>query len=85
MAQITVYSSNFCSECQMVKAYLALKGYEYVEKNVSKDLKGRAELIALGFDATPVTVIGTRVIDGYDGEAIDAALAELAPQPGAGN
>jgi arsenate reductase-like glutaredoxin family protein len=81
---IVVYSSNYCSECQMVKAYLALRGYRYVEKNVSKDLAGRAELIALGFDATPVTVIGKRVIDGYNGDAIDAALAELPPEPGAG-
>lgn len=84
MSQITVYSSNYCSACQMVKAYLALKGFEYAEKNVSVDLNGRAELIALGFDATPVTVIGKRVVEGYDGEAIDAALAELALQPGAG-
>lgn len=80
MSQITVYSSNYCSACQMVKAYLALKGFEYVEKNVSKDLKGRAELVAMGFDSTPVTVIGKRIVDGYDGDAIDAALAELTPQ-----
>lgn len=77
MSQITVYSSNYCSACQMVKAYLAMKGYQYVEKNVSRDLEGRAELVALGFDATPVTVIGERVIEGYDGDAIDAALSEL--------
>jgi hypothetical protein len=62
----------------MVKAYLALKGYEYVEKNVSVDLKGRSELVAMGFDATPVTVIGERIVEGYDGDAIDAALTELA-------
>ena len=77
MPQITVYSSNYCSACQMVKAYLAMKGYQYVEKNVSRDLEGRAELVALGFDATPVTVIGKRVVEGYDGDAIDAALSEL--------
>jgi glutaredoxin len=84
MSEITVYSSNYCSACQMVKAYLAMKGYQYVEKNVSRDLEGRAELVALGFDATPVTVIGKRVVEGYDGDAIDSALAELALQPGAG-
>lgn len=74
---ITVYTSNYCSSCQMVKAYLALKGFQYAEKNVSTDLKGRAELVAMGFDATPVTVIGERVVEGYDGDALDAALAEL--------
>lgn len=85
MSEITVYSSNYCSACQMVKAYLAMKGHQYVEKNVSRDLEGRAELVALGFDATPVTVIGKRVVEGYDGEAIDSALAELASQPGVGD
>ena len=61
----------------MVKAYLALKGFQYSEKNVSRDLDGRAELVAMGFDSTPVTVIGEQVVEGYDGEAIDAALAAL--------
>lgn len=76
---ITVYSSNLCSACQMVKAYLSLRGFQYAEKNVSIDRRGRSELLALGFESTPVTVIGKRVIEGYDGEAIDAALAELGP------
>jgi glutaredoxin-like protein NrdH len=74
---ITVYSSNLCSACQMVKAYLSLRGFPYEEKNVSVDRNGRSELRALGFESTPVTVIGKRVIEGYDGPAIDAALAEL--------
>lgn len=77
MSGITVYTSNYCSACQMVKAYLSLKGFKYAEKNVSLDLKGHADLVAMGFDSTPVTVIGERVIEGYDGDAIDAALAEL--------
>ena len=79
MTGITVYSSNFCGACQMVKAYLSLRGFEFVEKNVSVDREGRAELVALGLDSTPVTVIAGNVIEGYDGEALDAALAALHP------
>ena len=44
---------------------------------VSVDLEGRRQLLALGFDTTPVTIIGERVIEGFDGDAIDSALAEL--------
>ncbi|MBI4307124.1 MAG: glutaredoxin family protein [Chloroflexi bacterium] len=77
VAQITVYTSNFCSTCQMVKAYLKLHGFSYVERNVSTDLEGRRQLVALGYDSTPVTLIGDRVIHGFDGPAIDAALADL--------
>jgi len=77
MSLVTVYSSNFCSTCQMVKQFLALRGVEYVEKNVSTDLQGRSELLALGFDATPVTVIGQQCVAGFDVNDLDAALSEL--------
>ena len=78
MSQVTVYSSNFCSTCQMVKQFLALRGVEYVEKNVSTDLEGRAELVALGYDSTPVTVIGERPVAGFDVNDLDEALSALA-------
>ena len=48
---------------------------EFVERNVSVDLQGREELLELGFDATPVTVIGDSVVEGFDVDKIDAALA----------
>jgi hypothetical protein len=60
----------------MVKGYLSLRNVEYVEKNVSTDLEGRAELIAMGYDSTPVVVIGDRQLTGFDSELIDEALAE---------
>ncbi|MEE8363986.1 MAG: glutaredoxin family protein [Dehalococcoidia bacterium] len=59
----------------MVMEYLSLRGAPFTEKNISTDLEGRAELLALGYDATPVTVIGGRVIDGFEAEEIDRALA----------
>ena len=76
MTQVTVYSSNMCGVCEMVKGFLALRNAEFVEKNVSTDLKARAELISMGFDSTPVTVIGNRKISGFDTELIDEALSE---------
>jgi hypothetical protein len=61
----------------MVKGFLSLRRVAFVEKNVSTDLAGRAELLALGFDSTPVTVVGGRCIEGFDAVEIDAALAAL--------
>ena len=75
MVEITVYSSNMCGACEMVKEFLRLRGLEFVERNVSVDLQGREELLELGFDATPVTVIGDSVVEGFDVDKIDAALA----------
>jgi hypothetical protein len=61
----------------MVKEFLSLMGHQFTEHNVSVDLEGRRQLIAMGFDSTPVTVIGDRVIKGFDGPVLQAALAEL--------
>lgn len=77
MPQVTVYSSNMCSTCEMVKQFLALRGIEFTEKNVSSDLDGRSELLALGFDSTPVTVIGDKVVPGFDTGDLDTALQAL--------
>ena len=77
MSQITVYSSNRCGTCMMVKAFLSLRGVPFIEKNVSIDLEGRAELIGMGFDSTPVTVIGERTLAGFDAVRIDDALSAL--------
>lgn len=61
----------------MVKGFLSLRNVEYIVKNVTTDIEGREELLALGFDSTPVAVIGTQVLPGFDTKAIDQALAAL--------
>jgi hypothetical protein len=61
----------------MVKGFLSLRNVEYIVKNVSTDLEGRAELLAMGFDSMPVVVIGDHQLPGFDAEAIDHALASL--------
>ena len=61
----------------MVKGYLSLRGVEFIVKNISTDLEGRAEMIEMGFDSTPVTVIGDQKLSGFDVPAIDKALAAL--------
>ena len=61
----------------MVKGFLSLRNVEYTVKNVSTDPEGQAELLALGFDSTPVALIGDQALPGFDVEAIDQALALL--------
>jgi hypothetical protein len=61
----------------MVKGFLSLRNVEYIVKNVSTDLEGRAELLKLGFDSTPVALIGDQALPGFDVEAIDRALTLL--------
>ena len=74
---ITVYSSNMCGACEMVKAFLALRKVTFIERNVSTDLEGRKDLMKMGYDTTPVTVIGDIHISGFDAKQIDEALKDL--------
>jgi len=62
----------------MVKEFLSLMGFEYTERNVSVDLEGRRQLLALGFDTTPVTIVGDRIIEGFDARGLEDALANRA-------
>ena len=63
-----------------MKGFLSLRNVEYVEKNVSTDLDGRDELVAMGYDSTPVTVIGDRQLTGFDAVFMDEALAALSSE-----
>ncbi len=63
-----------------MKGFLSLRNVEYVEKNVSTDLDGRDELVGMGYDSTPVTVIGDRQLTGFDAVLMDEALAALSSE-----
>ena len=52
-------------------------GFDYTERNVSVDLEGRRQLLALGLDTTPVTIVGDRIIQGFDARGLENALANL--------
>jgi len=63
-----------------VKDYLSRKGVEFTDVNVSQDKEGARRLLGMGISSTPATVIGDKVIRGFDPEAVDSALAELGDQ-----
>jgi glutaredoxin len=58
-----------------VKELLSREGVRFTAPNVDEDVRAYDELIARGFRTIPVTVIGERVIKGYDREALLAAIA----------
>jgi hypothetical protein len=58
----------------MVKGFLSLRNVEFIVKNVSTDLEGRTELLALGYDSTPIIVIGDQILSEFNVEAIDHAI-----------
>ncbi len=75
-ARAVVYSAAWCEACKKTKAWLAARGVAVEERDVEKDPAALAELVALaGKDpAIPVTVIGRKVVGGFDPAALRGAL-----------
>ncbi len=75
---ITIYTTNTCAYCVMVKKWLHSKGHDYVEVNVEDNPERAQEAFDIsGQMAVPVTVVTKdddtkAVIVGYN-------LAQLAP------
>jgi glutaredoxin 3 len=75
---VTIFTTNTCGYCQMVKKYLATKGIGYEEVNLDNEPHRQAEAMQLsGALTVPVTVVtkhddSQEVIVGYN-------LARLAP------
>lgn len=75
---ITIYTTNTCAYCGMVKKWLSNKGYTYSEVNLDEQPERTKEALeASGQLAVPVTVItknddSKEVVVGFN-------LAKLAP------
>jgi glutaredoxin len=75
---ITIFTTNTCGYCSMVKKYLGAKGMNYEEVNLDEFPQRQAEALELsGALTVPVTVVtkhdeSKEVIVGYN-------LAKLAP------
>lgn len=78
---ITIYTSNNCSYCVMVKKYLELKGATYSEVNIESNPDRQQEMMELsGQQRVPVTIIeqenGNRDISvGYNLASLASALS----------
>ncbi len=78
---ITIFTTNTCAYCVMVKRWLQTKGINYEEVNLDHQPERQAEAYAVsGQLAVPVTVVtkeddSKEVIVGYN-------LAKLAPAVG---
>lgn len=80
--KVTIYTSNTCGQCKMVKKVLTMKGHQYVEVNIDESPDRHAEIMQLsGQVRVPVTVVkddtsdNQQVIVGYNvGQLIPALV-----------
>ena len=74
----TLYYSPNCESCEVVKEYLRNRNIQINEKNVYDNLDLQKELTDLtGKQAVPVTVIGDKVLTGYNRAELSAALTAI--------
>jgi glutaredoxin len=71
---IVLYASGYCEFSEMVRLHLESRGQRWTEKDVDRDDGARQEMIDLGAQGTPVTVIDGEVVIGFDEESIDELL-----------
>jgi glutaredoxin 3 len=78
---ITVYTTNTCAYCVMVKKYLTSKGQKYEVVNLDEHPEERQKVIALsGAQTVPVTVIANEntapnITIGWNPGKLAAAIA----------
>lgn len=79
--KITVYTTNTCAYCGMVKKYLGNKGHQYEEVNLDNEPHRQQEALALsGALTVPVTVV-TKDDDSQE-VVVGWNLSQLAPALG---
>jgi glutaredoxin len=59
-----------------VKEFLSQRGHQFDERVVDEDDEAYDELLKRGYRTVPVTVVGSRIVRGYDPEALLTALAD---------
>lgn len=78
---VTVYTTNACAYCLMVKKYLDSKGQDYKVVNLDEQPDQREKVLAIsGARTVPVTVVETEnsepsVTIGWNPSKLSAALA----------
>jgi glutaredoxin 3 len=78
--EVTIYTSSDCRWCGVVKDHLTSLGVAYTEKNVEQDEAAAIEAFNFaGRRQTPVTVIGSQAVVGYQRAEIDALLGVTTP------
>ena len=63
--------------CSQAKEYLSQKNIPFEDKDITKNATALEELKKIGYMTTPVLLIGTSPIVGFDTGKIDAALRSL--------
>ncbi|MCX7807841.1 MAG: glutaredoxin family protein [Deltaproteobacteria bacterium] len=86
-SEIVLFGASWCKACQQAEAYLRSRGVPFVKRDVDSDPSAQAEMLrraraaGLAGGSIPLIDIRGKVIQGFNPQAIEKALAETAPSP----
>ena len=62
-----------------MKEFLSRAGVAFIVRNVDEDGGAYDELLARGWQTVPMTIVGDRIVRGYDAPALQQALDARRP------
>ncbi|AHM55407.1 glutaredoxin [Peptoclostridium acidaminophilum DSM 3953] len=74
MKNVKIYTSDTCGYCHMAKEYFRENGIAFDERNVTKDVEAKKELMKMGYMSVPVIIIDGETIVGFDKQKIESLL-----------
>ena len=75
--KVTVYTTNHCAFCVIIKDYLKSKNVEFNEKNVEENEEYAKELVDKSQQfGVPVIEIDDQIVIGADKNKVDELLAK---------
>ncbi len=76
-AQVIVYSTQNCIDCNLVKQWLSAKGISFEVRDVMTSRAYQEEVERFGFMGVPVTVLGDKAVKGYQPAELEQLVGGL--------
>lgn len=77
--QAVIYGTSWCPYCAKARAFFRKNHVPFRDYDIEKSDVARAQYDRLGGNGIPLILIGDKVIDGYDEDAMRSALATIKP------
>lgn len=73
---VVMYSTDWCGNCKMTRAYLRENNIPFFEYDVEKSPEGQRQYKALQGNGVPLLLVKNNVIRGYNPRAIQQAMMD---------
>lgn len=71
---VVMYSTDWCGNCKMTRAYLRENNIPFFEYDVDKSPEGQRQFKALQGNGVPLLLVKNNVVRGFNPQAIQDAL-----------